>query len=64
VLFTLGYDKKAPDDNGLYVGLVMPDSDPCFEVQKVDHASRVHLDIESDDIEAEAQRLQGECNDE
>lgn len=29
-----------------------------IEVQKVDHASRVHLDIESDDIEAEAQRLE------
>jgi predicted enzyme related to lactoylglutathione lyase len=28
------------------------------EVQKVDHASRVHLDIESDDIEAEAARLE------
>lgn len=27
------------------------------EVQKVEHASRVHLDIESDDLEAEAQRL-------
>ena len=28
------------------------------EVQAVDHASRVHLDIESDDIEAEAARLE------
>lgn len=28
-----------------------------IEVQRVDHASRVHLDIESDDIEAEAARL-------
>jgi hypothetical protein len=27
------------------------------EVQKVDHPSRVHLDIESDDIEAETHRL-------
>jgi len=30
-----------------------------IEVQKVEHASRVHLDIESDDIEAEVRRLQG-----
>lgn len=29
-----------------------------IEVQKVDHESRVHLDIESDDIEAEAARLE------
>jgi predicted enzyme related to lactoylglutathione lyase len=28
------------------------------EVQQVTHASRVHLDIESDDLEAEAQRLE------
>lgn len=28
-----------------------------IEVQKVDHPSRVHLDIESDDIDAEAKRL-------
>jgi len=30
-----------------------------IEVQKVDHASRVHLDIETDDIDAEVQRLEG-----
>ena len=29
-----------------------------IEVQAVDHASRVHLDIESDDIEAEVARLE------
>ncbi len=29
------------------------------EVQRVDHPSRVHLDIESDDIEAEVRRLEG-----
>jgi len=28
------------------------------EVQAVDHASRVHLDIEADDIDAEATRLE------
>ncbi|KAA2285398.1 VOC family protein [Arenimonas fontis] len=28
-----------------------------IEVQRVEHPSRVHLDIESDDIEAEARRL-------
>lgn len=29
-----------------------------IETQKVDHDSRVHLDIESDDVEAEVQRLE------
>ena len=29
-----------------------------IEVQKVDHSSRVHLDIETDDIEAEVGRLE------
>jgi hypothetical protein len=29
-----------------------------IEVQKVDHPSRVHLDIEADDIDAEAARLE------
>lgn len=29
-----------------------------IEVQKVEHDSRVHLDIESDDIDAEAARLE------
>jgi len=30
-----------------------------IEVQKVDHSSRVHLDIETDNIEAEVARLEG-----
>ena len=29
-----------------------------IEVQKVDHSSRLHLDIETDDIEAEVRRLE------
>jgi predicted enzyme related to lactoylglutathione lyase len=29
-----------------------------IEVQKVEHASRVHLDIETDDIDAEVSRLE------
>ena len=45
-------------DNSPYIGLDMPPGDPYMEVQKVDHASRVHLDIESDDIEAEVTRLE------
>jgi predicted enzyme related to lactoylglutathione lyase len=33
-------------------------TDLHIEVQRVEHASRVHLDIETDDIEAEVQRLE------
>jgi predicted enzyme related to lactoylglutathione lyase len=32
--------------------------DPHLEVQRVGHPSRVHLDIEADDIEAEVRRLE------
>jgi hypothetical protein len=42
-----------------YVGLEMPPDEPYAEVQKVSHASRVHIDIESDDIPAEVARLEG-----
>ncbi|HET9817927.1 MAG TPA: VOC family protein [Rhodanobacteraceae bacterium] len=41
-----------------YIALVTRDDEPVIEVQKVDHDSRVHLDIESDDIEAEVRRLE------
>ena len=34
-----------------YVELQMPMDEPYVEVQKVDHASRVHVDIESDDVD-------------
>jgi hypothetical protein len=41
-----------------YVRLVDRHSELHIEVQKVDHPSRVHLDIEADDIEAEVRRLE------
>lgn len=44
------------DDN--YVRLVDPDDRLHIEVQAVAHESRVHLDIETDDIEAEVGRLE------
>jgi hypothetical protein len=43
---------------GKYASLGMKPTEPIVEVQKVDHPSRVHLDIESDDIEAEVKRLE------
>ena len=56
----LGHDVMAPDDpvNGIYRELNTGAKAPYLEVQRVDHPSRVHLDIESDDIEAEVQRLE------
>ena len=42
---------------GKYVKLD-PQAGLHVEVQKVDHPSRVHLDIESDDVEAEVARLE------
>lgn len=41
------YVRLLDDDRGLHI-----------EVQRVSHPSRVHLDIESDDVEAEAARLE------
>ena len=45
-------------EEGPYVELVMPAGEIDVEVQAVQHPSRVHIDIESDDIEAEAGRLE------
>jgi RimJ/RimL family protein N-acetyltransferase len=41
-----------------YRRLVDPDGRLIVEVQLVDHPSRVHIDIEADDVEAEVQRLE------
>ena len=45
--------------NPNYRQLALGPSGLNIEVQKVDHPSWVHLDIESDDIPAEVQRLEG-----
>ena len=42
---------------GKYVNLADRPGQPITLVQKVDHSSRVHLDIESDDVEREVDRL-------
>jgi catechol 2,3-dioxygenase-like lactoylglutathione lyase family enzyme len=57
----LGMERHAlPGAEGeRYVKLTAPWLDLHVEVQKVNHPSRVHLDIETDDIEAEVQRLEG-----
>ena len=47
------------EEGDSYVGLIDPQERLHIEVQSVPHASRVHLDIEADDIEAEVKRLEG-----
>ena len=56
----LGYAirlSEDPDDAN-YVVLDTPDGEPYIELQSVEHPSRVHLDIKTDDLEAEVQRLE------
>jgi predicted enzyme related to lactoylglutathione lyase len=43
---------------GEYIKLDASARDLSIEVQNVQHPSRLHLDIESDDVEAEARRLE------
>jgi predicted enzyme related to lactoylglutathione lyase len=41
-----------------YRQLAMADDQPVVITQQVDHPSRVHLDIETDDLDAEVARLE------
>lgn len=51
--------KPLPGEEGKkYMRLEDPTGRVELEVQTVTHASRVHLDIEADDVEAEVQRLE------
>jgi predicted enzyme related to lactoylglutathione lyase len=50
--------RSAADSDPGYRLLQDAPGDLHVEVQQVDHPSRVHLDIESDDLEAEALRLE------
>jgi predicted enzyme related to lactoylglutathione lyase len=56
----LGMELRAlPGDEGeKYMQLIDPGNRLHIEVQSVSHPSRVHLDIESDDVEAEVRRLE------
>jgi len=56
----LGYDVEqlSPQEQSKYRGLGTGPLGLHIEVQRVDHPSRVHLDIETDDIEAEVSRLE------
>jgi predicted enzyme related to lactoylglutathione lyase len=51
-------DRDAGDDTAQYQMFGNTPGDLHIEVQKVQHPSRVHLDIEADDVDAEAARLE------
>ena len=56
----LGYEtlpSTNPEDEN-YIAFKRDPNEPDIAVQKVEHESRVHLDIETDDIEAEVRRLE------
>jgi predicted enzyme related to lactoylglutathione lyase len=51
-------DRDAGDGTAEYQMFGDTPGDLHIEVQKVTHPSRVHLDIEADDVDAEAERLE------
>jgi len=46
------------DGDGKYAELKTDTDEPFLLLQRVDHHSHIHLDIETDDIDAEVQRLE------
>jgi glyoxalase superfamily protein len=51
-------DPDHPGTRGNYVMLETPPDEISVQIQRVEHESRVHLDIETDDIAAEVARLE------
>ena len=51
-------DSDHPGTRDSYVMLETPPDEIAVQIQRVDHESRVHLDIETDDIPAEVARLE------
>jgi predicted enzyme related to lactoylglutathione lyase len=50
--------QELPGQEGKYIQLEDSINDLHVEVQSVSHPSRVHLDIEADDVDAEVKRLE------
>jgi len=50
-------DPNHPGSRGNYRMPATPPDEPIVQIQRVDHDSRVHIDIETDDIPAEVERL-------
>ena len=55
----LGGTTACHDDEGRYIDIQGKSADPQVILQKVEHPSWIHIDIETDDIEAEVKRLEG-----
>jgi predicted enzyme related to lactoylglutathione lyase len=51
-------DPGHPGSRGNYLMLETPSDEPIVQIQRVQHESRVHIDIETDDIPAEVARLE------
>lgn len=51
-------DANHPGTRGNYVMLETPEDEISVQIQRVDHESRLHIDIETDDIPAEVERLE------
>ena len=51
-------DTDHPGSRGTYRQLATLPDEPMVQLQRVEHESRVHLDIETDDIEAEVARME------
>jgi len=51
-------DLQHPGSRGNYRQLATEPEEVLVQIQRVDHDSRVHLDIETDDIPAEVARLE------
>jgi predicted enzyme related to lactoylglutathione lyase len=55
----LNRELHPPDpDDASYRQLTTSEDEPMVLLQKVEHDSRIHLDIEADDLEAEVARLE------
>jgi predicted enzyme related to lactoylglutathione lyase len=51
-------DLDHPMSRDNYRMLATPTDEPIVEIQRVEHESHVHIDIETDDIPAEVRRLE------
>ena len=51
-------DPDHPGSRGNYRMLATPPDEPIVQLQRVQHESRVHIDIETDNIPAEVARLE------
>jgi hypothetical protein len=51
-------DLDHPGSRGNYRMLATPPDEPIVQIQRVDHESRIHIDIETDDMPAEVARLE------